>query len=159
MGYFRVQGCRSYRVVGHLALWFYGSLAMPAALTWQILILEQIRMLGALQQTKVVDALLKEAAPSDHSWLQAANKSVQRLDHLSQGRRGYEPYGSAARTSSQRLSATRGWVGSHIRPFKKLAAPQFTALGRCLPSKARHRTNDAIQTVGVVRSSGRSFSF
>ena len=62
MGYFRVQGCRSYRVVGHLALWFYGSLAMPAALSWQILILEQIRMLGALQRTKVVGALLKEAA-------------------------------------------------------------------------------------------------
>ena len=58
--------------------------------TWRILLLEHLRMLGALGQTAVVDALLEEAEATPHSWLAAAEEAVAWLDALSAGCAKYQ---------------------------------------------------------------------
>ena len=88
--------------------------------SWRLLLLEHLKMLGALQQTAVVDALQEEAGLTAESWWAAADAAVQWLDSLCQGRPRYNAYGSAVAFLEEAIHAAHK-VGGQIRRAKRLA--------------------------------------
>ncbi|CAE7268463.1 unnamed protein product [Symbiodinium sp. CCMP2592] len=97
------------------------EVARPSPLdTWRLLILEHLRMLGALQQTAVVDALLEEADASESAWLHAATEAVLWLDQLSGNWKQYQPYTSATAFIDAAVCEPHK-LGSQLRRAKRRA--------------------------------------